>query len=353
MNKPEFTKAEIARHLGRPISDAIWQYAVQKHYISEAATDPIERPKEWLANEIRQLLDLAAAARERAEGFVGSDRRHRRDKLLPLRRRTISDLLADLAGQWEQVLAFRSSVLRGQLVEHEQVGDWIQSRRTDSNYQRAILVRLPLGVVPAWTKEGEWKLENKILANLPIEGMAPKEFLAYSEPGAKWVSHTEIGRDGVLADLKAITKSLASIFRWQEAQATVFVLTGKAPLISNLRVNVQPGPASRVDSLLKPLNCLGRIAIDADPLLTPREVLAAYEEVRRKVLAKKPRSLSERHMQLASFCVGRELNRATMNEWNRAHKHWQYDRLSVFSDQAQKARQRLLGQPVLDLSKWI
>ena len=141
----------------------------------------------------------------------------------------------------------------------------------------------------------------------------------------------------MLDRLRALSEQLATQHGWATALATVFVLTGRAPLIPAVRMRVSS--AGR-----------GRIVLDVDPGLTPRELADTYRRLRREVLGKKRvKRLGRKHLDLAVFASGRpddepwETRRVA---WNREHPEPQYayeqNRLSYFKRDCLQAQQRLL-----------
>jgi hypothetical protein len=333
------------------IPNGIWGYLEKKGYVDEASYDfeRKEDPVAWLANEAGLLIDAAEVGdnrREVAEGFVPSRRRQRRQKGLPLRREVISELLAGIARRSADVTAFRENVLAERLLKHEEVAGWIGGRVDESRYPIAVLVRLPPDLIRI-DENGEFQLPPGALEGLPIESLAPHEVLEYSRPGAPWVEHIPIGRDGALNQLRLISERLALVFGWQKAQATVFVLTDDVPLLPGLMITLSWGSVVRDLSVLRHLRCLARLTLTIDPLMAPSEVAEQYRKTRRSILLKKLRALSEKQMHLAAFCCDLPaLKQPDMKAWNKEYPHWTYCRFSNFSRDAKRAHTRLLDLPL-------
>ena len=295
----------IEKSLGERVPDWIWNYAKNKRMISQAETDSDEEDSvAWLVGEIRELIGAKESASDRpqgAGGFVPVGRRHRRDKLLPLRREVVSELIAVIARRRPEVQNFRQKNLRGRLLTHAEIEEWVSSRSEGYRYPLAVLVKLPRGLTPIPNENGELQLPPGTLTELPIEGLAPVEFIVYSRPEGSWPVSVPCGRDGVLHQLRSIAKDLVRLFGWQEAQATVFILSDQVPLLPTFGITVSPGPILMDEDLQ--LNCLTRISLTASPLSTPREVAKGYEKIRATVLKGKARALTEKHMHLAAYCA--------------------------------------------------
>ncbi len=349
--KTAITKQQVERALGMPVSDAIWKYAVDENFVSEATSDVGDHPDPvaWLAKEIQKLIALGSPAGERqlAEGFVRGRRRQRRQKGLPLRREVISELLAGIARRKAEVQAFRERYVPAHLLKHKEVAEWIRSRVAETQYPHGLLVKLPTGLFPRINQEGRYHLPPGALEGLPIENPAPLEMLDYSQPDNQWVQRSPAGRDGVLRELQLASQELARVFGWQAAQATVFVLTDNVPLVPSFMITVSRGSVVKDFDVPRRLRCLARITLTIDPAIAPSEVAEHYGKTRAEILARTPRALSEKQMHLAAFCCNLPLLQpSNMMEWNSAYPQWEYGRFSNFNRDAKRAHARLLDLPL-------
>ena len=161
-----------------------------------------------------------------------------------------------------------------------------------------------------------------------------------------------MARDGALRVVYEVSKALAGWFRWEEAQATVFLLTDITPLITTQNVQLSPAPFMKLPygDHLWPLSCLTRVTLTIDPMMTPRELSQYYAKLRAKLLDGKLRAQSAKHLKLAAFAVEHPaLDKAAMGEWARRFPKWKYPRVSLFARDAKMARDRLLHQSAVDL----
>jgi hypothetical protein len=340
----------VAKILMSPIPDGAWQYAVNQRMVSDVLQG--EDTILWLAKQLRAIMDIPEQQPRATPEFITPGRRQRRGKTVHGRREAISEALAAIARQSEEVRSFRSTVLNGQLLKFEDVEQWIEERRRDEIYPHALIVRLKPGFTLNY-RDG-WQLEPPLSSVGPdeIEGLVPVDSLDYTKAGSNWVQCVPIGRNGNLRIVFKLSKALAERCRWQVAQATMFLLTDMTPLLAMETVGFSPPPWTTLPygRQLLPLSCLTRVTLTVDPMMTPREVSEKYAKVRAKLFVRKPRAQSEKHLNLAVFAVKHPaLNNEARLEWEREFPKWKYPRLSLFARDARVARNRLLHESAIDM----
>ena len=72
---------------------------------------------------------------------------------------------------------------------------------------------------------------------------------------------------------------------------------------------------------------MGRLSIEVDPRVSPKEVLALYREHRKELLGGSYKPMDRKHLELARFYEGRRTGtwRARMAEWNGSQApEWRY-----------------------------
>jgi hypothetical protein len=140
----------------------------------------------------------------------------------------------------------------------------------------------------------------------------------------------------VLERLRQLCERLAKQYGWAEAQATTFVLTGEAPLISTITHNLKE----------RELPSLTRIVLEIDPTLAPKEVGEYYRRIRQEVVGARHREMTDKHLQLALFAAMRpdgETWAKRMAEWNETYPaEWEYEDSAQFAHDCIQARKRLL-----------
>ena len=143
-----------------------------------------------------------------------------------------------------------------------------------------------------------------------------------------------------MISLRGIARRLVEFYGWDEAQATVFVLTGVTPLTHAIRATVTTSSPLRVRS---------RIKMSIDPSTTPREVADYYRHVRQEAFGR-IRRLGEKHARLAAFAARlpeKMDSKEQLREWNvqcvkwRKPK-WKFSHPSRFRIEAQTALDRLV-----------
>jgi hypothetical protein len=337
-------RKKVEKILKLPVPDLLWNIALKENYVSEVlkggrgANTPesfADRLRDWMAG---------SAYQERAPQFITPARRQRRGKTVQSHQESVSEAIAEIVRQKKEVQSFRSDVLNGQLLRPEEVEPWIEAHRKDATYWHAVIVRLKPDF--KFDDRGELQLKPLLTSVEPdnIERFANVDSLDYAKPGSDWVHRVPIGRDGTLRVLHELSKDLATYFHWQEAQATVFVLTDLTPVIDTETISASPPPWVTLPyGGMEPLACLVRVTLKIDPMITPEELAKKYAVVRNRLLVKKPRALSEKHLALAVFAAKHPvLNRDAMEQWARESPQWSYQRVSLFVRDARTARSRLL-----------
>jgi hypothetical protein len=352
MNRRKGSALEIKRRVGsilkKEISDRVWQYAVDDFMVSEVEQG--ENTVAWLAQKLQRLMELEEqGAIAAAPTFIKPTRKHRRGKMTTGRREAVSEALAAIARQNIDVISFRREILNGTLLKVNALDRWVKDHQSEETYPHAILVRLRHGFKLDYT-DG-WTLEPPLSSMGPevIEGLATVNMLEYAMPDSRWVRRMPIGRDGTLRKTYELAVDLTRRFSWQQAQATVFLLTDLTPLVETENIEIRY-PVTLPYVGQSPLMCLLRVVITVDPSITPRELAQKYAQIRAKLLKRKWRLQTEKHVQLALFAVNdRHLNSEAMREWNKDFPNWRYTRLSQFTRDAKTARNRLLHEPIAEL----
>lgn len=157
-------------------------------------------------------------------------------------------------------------------------------------------------------------------------------------------------KKGALAQLNGLARDLAKEYDWLEPYALGFIVSDIVPTIQGSR-KVRLEIRQRHD-----IQALSRIDMTIDPLMSPREVMSAYEEARNRLLLHY-RPLSSEHAYLALF-VSR-CNRSSLDDWRSVMNAWnqhtdvnkdfklkKYTNMSIFKRDAQSAKERLLQYKV-------
>ena len=296
---------------------------------------------EAAAEAVRELYEQIGQPLPRGEPPEMMNRT-RKPRNLPLRVAAVSTLIAGEAARDEDVIAFRREVLRGKLLTEQAVESWIKNQdRTDGAPCRWLRLRLPAST---GVEQVIGKLDARLRFKPPLtEVRLPWEiswsFIGYVVPGSNWARFIKISATGKLERLRLLSEALATRFSWRPVQATMFVLTGAAPVVT----------LTRFDYHLRQPAAASRITMTIDPTISPAEVAGRYEKARQGVLGGRYRNLSDKHLKLAIFMADRPDNETlkhSMSAWNRRFPAWKYTQETNFGRDAAKVRQRLLSPPL-------
>jgi hypothetical protein len=289
--------------------------------------------------------------KEQAPRFITPSRRQRRGESNQSHQEAVSRAIAAIARQLPEVKSFRREILNGHTLRPEEIEPWIEQRRKEQIYPHAVLVRLKAGFTLKY--QSGWNLEPPISSakNDQIEGLSPVDSLDYARPGSDWkYGCVPVGRDGTLRVVRQLAKKLATLFNWQDAQSTVFLLTDWTPLIDTFLVTLNPPPSLALPYEGGELACLTRVTLTMDPMMTPRELSEKYARLRNRLLVRKPRAQSSKHLELAIFATKYpDLDRKNMEQWGREFPRWKYSQVSRFAKEARDARRRLLHRSAADV----
>jgi hypothetical protein len=276
------------------------------------------------------------------------------------REKAVSRLVANLAAERADVSSFRSDPAHhvpAELVPWEALHDWITARSFEEvRAHRSQLWAMDHVELPTeYAADIERAVSGAAGADHPLRPielqLQPADLRQQAKP--LWLLYAKKGEDfvwgygaragGVLDRLRRLSQRLAKAYRWSEAQATVFCLTGLAPLIAAITGGE---PDDLEDDADDTLPVLSRITLHVDRTTSPSEVAEQYARLRRWLYGERHRDLSEKHTQLALFAASEPKHTtwaARMARWNAAHADWPYTEVSNFSRDCLQAQRRLLG----------
>jgi len=347
-NKPnvEDIRSKINASLGtKPLNEREWSLLEQKRYIDEIqhqgvpiteavnfvreirwSQEPLEEPQQ---DDTTRLLSKEDAKTHLERSFA------------------LSLLLFEEASRDAEVRTFRSEVLDNTLLDRDVVAEWIQQHAKVDGEPTVWLKEIPISS----EYKGEvfnWISNQQVRQPLKIE--LPASLLRYSVGSHlltyggsdEWTYAVPTCIDGVLERLRNLSERLAREYGWQEAQATLFVLTGKVPFIDPIHVRHEMKSSS--------LYLCQRIVLDVDTSVSSNEIAKRYSQVRKGVKTRPTGKLSEKHLRLATFDAERPKEESwakKLAEWNRTERpEWGYgtDRRR-FAHDCLQARRRILGSP--------
>ena len=328
----DFTKvkAEFDSRLGEEASRAAWNYMVAEGNVS--AVENGEHDTTWLVNKALSFLDAAGKSRlfkPRPEMMNDEQR-----KRIAVRLQALSVLWAEEAANDEQVEAFRKEVLKETLLDWESVGNWI-NEKSKSDGPGTTWLEVP--VPPQYRLE--FDVKAGLIPNPPLTisrkwggRRSSLRMLSYALPSDKWSQRLPTASSGVLERLRVVAERLSQRYRWQQAQATTFILTGRIPVVHPSEATIERNS----------------IILTVDPSLTPRQVADWYRRFRKGLLdGSRIKALSPKHLELATVVPPTNKSETwakKMEEWNRrVRKEWRYSSEIYFRRDCLQARKRLLN----------
>jgi hypothetical protein len=322
------TRLEALLH--RKLTEEEWMKLISLDLVERVQTG--EKPLTWLRLKHERLAEMKPEHRETLPPALPEK------SLLKARADVLTSLAAKAAADDPDVHRFRSDVLASKLVTASKVVDWIKEKAA---------VEGPATLQLSITAPGSFDQVDLIQMKLASPLTLPKGTLcssvgyeSLSYLGSEFIEHINVRADGVLDRLRRLAIVLRERFGWLEAEATMFILTGRVPPVRPLIVSERSG--------LDPLR--RRIVMEIDPITLPILVVKAYQLARQR-LAKarghgRSRNLSEKHLRLAEWSLSRpdeESWEKRCGAWNEKHKSWAYSSTALFKRDSQTACRRLVG----------
>ena len=338
----------LEERLNRPVADEMMVFLSAQGYIEDVEINA------------RDINDLAEIVRRvmRASGGVAGGReaprmlRRGNGSKEPsptplLRSQALSILLAKEAEKETEVQAFRQEVLGANLLDVDQIENWITSQAALDGSE-TFWLKVPVeydsdGSITSQSVSGggsgSWRLEGKesVLGDIEVR------YVEYSVPGGEWLQLQATASGGVLERLWRISRfPLALKYPWTSAQGTMFVLTGLYPEVRGIEAQGMM-PMS--------VKAATRVTLVIDPTVTPDEVRDEYHRLRQQLLVGRYKTRSDKHLRLAAFIAerpGTESWQDSMLAWNKAYPEsgfagYEYSHRSNFTRDALRVRQALLN----------
>lgn len=294
------------RQLGRGVSEAAWEFAIEQHVVAEALDPQYEDGEDGLVRFLSGLLqvedrDLRSRARRSAISRAPSDR-----AALVRRIEAISRLAAEAAAGDAEILRFRKFVLGR---------DTPMTRSEAEAYLDFDGARQPAVMSP--------------------EHGTHTEVLDYANGHVAHTLHVWPG--SALDKLRVLANGLAQSYPWEPAQAAAFVLEGVVPLATPFMLRF---PQTWRDD--RPHRA--RVVMEVDLWTPAAEVLGAYREAQRRVLPGHNRPISPRSVDLVNFAM--EHRSGTWPErlraWNNEHPKDTFPDFRRMRTAFERARRALL-----------
>lgn len=299
-------RRRIAKQIGRPISDAAWSLAIKRRYVAEALNPAFavsgERELSAFLRDVLRVEDAALSTRLRS----ARPRPRPRGTASLARLEAISRLAAELAAGDEEILRYRTQILRrDQPMSPELVEAYLDSPDARGSGSR------------------------------PFQAGESMPLLKYHN---RRISHDlHVWPNSPLDKLRILAEKLAQSYPWEPAQAAAFVLEGLIPLATPFMLRL---PQTRHEG--RPRRA--KLIMEVDLWMPADDVLRAYREVQRKVLPGHNRPIAGRSIALVNFVMRhRPATWASLlARWNTEHPGQVYANYRSFRNAFERASRSLL-----------
>lgn len=319
--------------------DDVWQELVEDHYVEPILTGEDDAAFARLVERYKRQAHRYPATGRKQSGVPRG-----RPAADPTGT-ALGQLFALDAAADEDVVAFRRDVLGGQLLPPEQVHPWISEVFAREGGTRYISVPFPHELKVQRRGHARFVDRADLPSEVPVRELTSR-VLRYVSAGREGASAESTAYGGVLDRLRDLSRSLERSFRWSEASACNFVLTGIAPPVTTADWRVTFG---------FPYYATDRITLNLSPQLSPKAVAQLYSNLQRQLSQLSPlplarrRHLTEKHSTLAVFThEHRHLGGMKWDDirrlWNQTYPAWTYERMETFARDADQAWGRLTGQ---------
>ena len=291
-----------------------------------------------LAQRVAELEDLGQPA---LLPRPATKRRQRRLSGHQLRAQAITLLLADEARHRDDVRAFRDSELSGKVLKLEDAAAWIRREADRGQYGQRFTISN--GPRLKFKRQGDHYVVTPPLRTVPLSCIAfSSETLFYVAIGSELAQAVPVCSP-TLERLRVISRNLARDYWWNEALATMFVLTDEPPPVPMAMVG------RRINSVAP---SLVRMTLTVDISVSPREVSELYAKQRQSLLGKRPRILKDKQVRLVMFMTEfKGTPKEAMHAWNKRRPQDLYRKLGLFNRDAARARNLLMQTLVVDPDK--
>lgn len=329
---PDEVKRRLTKRLGKSLTPGLWAFLVDERYVQETCEEEISLVKlEQFARRI-----LAAGAQPPRE--IPAPMAKAGARAYAVRASALSDLVAVIAAEDPEVVAYRARYLPEGTIRWDEVVEWIERHGAASPLPTQYLtVPLPNGTEVV--RAGRTTRVDPPVDIIDGEYEIATRTLAYFGPDDNWTKRIATVHGAALEALRVLAENLAKSYAWQPAQATLFVLTGLTPLIGQIRAT------SGGVYIRNQVDCgwAARITLDIDPATPASEVARAYRKVRADRRLGRYRTMSEKHARLAAAASDDAKSWAErLREWNTMFPKWEYTAASNFRRDARRAQRRLL-----------
>ncbi len=327
-----------ARLGNKAIIDKEWNYFVKCGDVPAVVRG--EKDINWLVDRVIAFCDATDRPIERRvlPEMISADQGKKRIEHQVL----LSRIAAEEAARQPSVISFRKEVLKARLLAPEQLESWVNEQAKldgrPTHWLGDVLVPSK-HQIEFDSKSGTLVLRPELrISRLACSASA--KVLNYAALPDLWVRKLPTAVGGVLDRLRQLSEELTRSYDWEDAAATLFILTGRIPLIQRLVLKFTWSARTFKRRV---------IDLSVDPATSPAESAKQYGALRSRLISgRRVRPLSDKHLQLASFLLEKPDDSwaIRLHRWNKAFPKWKYVHASNFRRDALKARERVLGHLV-------
>jgi hypothetical protein len=361
-----YAREQIGKALGHEVREPDWEMLVINRLVNDVLTEdtqPLKRSRsvQQAADWVRELEKRYDPRLVPRNDFQPPSNLAEKQMLNLGRNSANYDALVEQCATWAsidpEVQEFRARVFPDGLLPSYQAGWWVQ-HQAEREGTPEVKLHFEIIVPPTPVR----KLRN-IQGRTFIDPPLPNTewdllypdweflYLKYKSAGGEPLQ-IRINSKGILGQLRELSLKLSGHYRWDESDATHFVLTDESPPIHAIKAIVEEYTINDM-----PFNALSRINFTIDPALSPDRVAKEYSHCRNVLLGGgRERDLSEKRIQLALFAANRpeseswaERKAAWDQEHEQEHPEWSYEGKLVtnFARDCNHAQKRLFGTDYL------
>jgi hypothetical protein len=234
----------------------------------------------------------------------------------------------------------------GVRLVYEEVEQWLDETGADEQPTTMVTFAAPPGVT--FERVGDGYVPSEPIVFDPSHPLKPPFrtshlVLTFGKPGstASFARLCAVG--SVLDQLRTLSEGLANRYRWSKGQATIFVLTGLTPVLSQISIELRTVGATPGAE---------EVRITVRPTATPEDVMEAFRTARKKFFGTRTRSIPSRQAHLVLHRLGRLHNKPdeswteTQVAWNQYYERrrpgWKFTSAKQVRRDFNAARRRLL-----------
>lgn len=331
-------RKQVERALGRPLAEATWSQLVDlgfKDELEQGAATPEE-----VAARVRDFGDTWREGPPRVPALGESVAALPGGALLAKRARVISEYAAVAASADGALCHYRRRRLpNGQSIPEDAINGWVVAQ-----YRSRLPTGWPVTGNPA-VGDGHYKANGEVRLDRRFkERHAVLQWAEQSSRGDWTAGRWPVPLNTPLARLVTLIQHLHDRWLWSEPEAFLFVVCGRTPQVPTIKGSATVRNWDLAEAFGRH-DIFSRVTIEVDPTVTPEQLAAWWRDVRRRILPGRYRPMTEKHLELARFSVGRDESTSWEEDrraWNTAFPEWSFHDRGNFRQAVIEGRDRLV-----------